>query len=181
MKIRTLPSADRLRELFEYFPSTGTLCWKRRSVTDFQNNRICNSWNARCAGKEVTYINPSNGYIFAKLEGSLWAAHRIIWKMMTGDDPEYEVDHRDLDRTNNRWENLRSSTRLQNQANRPKRSTNTSGYKGVTRDRSRSKWQACINFDGHHEFLGRFSDKEDAASAYALAAKKYHGEFMRLR
>lgn len=34
--------------------------------------------------------------------------------------------------------------------------------------------------DGHKYFLGYFVRIEDAAAAYAAAAKKYHGEFARL-
>lgn len=57
--------------------------------------------------------------------------------------------------------------------------TNTSGYRGVSLHQASGKYQAQIRDDtGRQLFLGNFSTPEDAAAAYAEAARKYHGEFM---
>lgn len=52
-------------------------------------------------------------------------------------------------------------------------STNTSGYKGVTWDKSRKKWVSQITLQGRHMNLGRFSNKQDAINARKEAEDKY--------
>lgn len=37
----------------------------------------------------------SAGHMQSRIDGVLYLAHRIIWKMMTGKDPDRLVDHRD--------------------------------------------------------------------------------------
>ena len=55
-----------------------------------------------------------------------------------------------------------------------------SGVRGVRQDkRWRGKWQARITVDGATKSLGAYETKEEAAAAYAEAAAKYHGEFVR--
>lgn len=88
-----------------------------------------------------------------------------------------QVDHRDRDTLNNRRHNLRSVTASQQILNRGLSRNNTSGYKGVSFDRSRQKYAADIMVDGTRMRLGRFKNPEDAAHAYNKAASKLHGEF----
>lgn len=88
------------------------------------------------------------------------------------------VDHRDTNGLNNRRDNLRLATSLQNQFNRGTPKHNTSGYKGVMR--GGSKWYARININGKKKFLGSFSDIKDAARAYNQAALEQRGEFANL-
>ncbi len=56
-------------------------------------------------------------------------------------------------------------------------SSNTSGYRGVSYQKSRGNWKSCIHVNGKEIFLGRFALLEDAAKAYADANKKYFGDF----
>lgn len=57
------------------------------------------------------------------------------------------------------------------------RSDNTSGFKGVSLDKGRSKWAAEITHNRRHIHLGRFTSPEDAARAYDRKARELHGEF----
>lgn len=92
-----------------------------------------------------------------------------------------EVDHRNGDGLDNRKENLRPCTHLQNVKNlKISRKNNRSGFKGVSFDSENQKWQAHIQSDNKNMRLGRFSTKEEAAGAYNEAAKKYHREFASL-
>lgn len=87
----------------------------------------------------------------------------------------YEIDHINRDKLDNRKDNLRYATVSQNSINKAPSINNTSGIKGVTK--KRGKWQAQINKDGKCVYLGTFKEKEDAASAYNVAAKAMFGDF----
>jgi hypothetical protein len=87
------------------------------------------------------------------------------------------TDHINLDTLDNRRSNLRVCTHGQNQANRGKLSNNTSGYKGVSWHKSSRKWAANIRYMDKQIYLGKYTNKEDAAQAYDRAALKYYGEF----
>lgn len=99
---------------------------------------------------------------------------------MTGEWPDKRMDHRDLDRSNNRWSNLRLASNTENGANRAKGKNNTSGHKGVSWCKNRQKWQAGIKINYRRKALGRFDTKEEAAAAYAVAAQELFGEFARV-
>jgi hypothetical protein len=92
-----------------------------------------------------------------------------------------QVDHRDGDGLNNRRStNLRLATRVQNQSNRgPHKNNKSGGRKGVKWRPLSKKWWAYITVNRHQISLGYFSNPNDAAAAYAEAAKKYAGEFAR--
>jgi hypothetical protein len=105
-------------------------------------------------------------------------ARSVIWLWMTGEWPPDEIDHRDMDGTNNKWGNLRKATHADNMHNQKPRHHNTSGFKGVHR-RANGKWRASIGIDGKRINLGTFSTAAEAGAAYGEAARKLHGEFAR--
>lgn len=90
------------------------------------------------------------------------------------------VDHKNMDRLDNRRENLRPCTQSQNLANSEKRPHNTSGFKGVNWNTTANMWAARLGFQNKRIFLGYFRTAEEAAQAYDSAAKQYFGEFSRL-
>lgn len=99
--------------------------------------------------------------------------HRLIMNT----PPEYETDHVNHDKLDNRKSNLRVVTKSQNSFNVGIRKNNTSGYKGVSWSNVGKRWLAMINPGRKAVFLGYFANKEDAAKAYNEAAKKFYGEF----
>lgn len=90
------------------------------------------------------------------------------------------IDHKDGNRNNNRRDNLRSCDNRLNQGNARIRADNTSGFKGVGFYKPTGKWRARIRDHGVRRSLGYFDTKEEAADAYAAAAKEIFGEFARL-
>jgi len=88
------------------------------------------------------------------------------------------TDHINGNTLDNRKENLRMCDKNQNQANRRKYKTNTSGFKGVIYDKrqKRKPWIAQCQ----KVCLGSFTTKEEAARAYDKRAVEVFGEFAQL-
>jgi len=116
-----------------------------------------------------------NGYIYIAIDKKDYAAHRIAWIYVHGEEPSGELDHINLVKSDNCIKNLRIATHAQNCANRKRRSDNTTGYKGVYRERG--KYRSYIVVQGRNHRIGTFHTPEEAARAYADAARKYAGEF----
>lgn len=90
------------------------------------------------------------------------------------------VDHEDGNGLNNRRSNLRIATNQQNTWNGRLRSTNTSGYRGVTYKKASQKWAAQISVEGKRVYLGLFNTPEEAALAFDRAARIHYGEWASL-
>ena len=121
----------------------------------------------------------SNGYVGA------WhrQMHIYLHRLVAGAGANELIDHRNMDRLDNRLANLRPATKGQNGANRPKdrlKSGGTSRYKGVSWKTGKKAWVAHIHVDGKTKYLGQFADEADAARAYNAAALEAWGEFARL-
>lgn len=99
--------------------------------------------------------------------------HRFILNAPKG----FVVDHIDRNGLNCQKSNLRLCTLSQNQANRGLAKNNTTGRKGVTRQRTNNRWGAKIMVDKKDIWLGTYNSIDEASQAYAEAAKKYFGEF----
>jgi len=99
--------------------------------------------------------------------------HRFVSGLVVGDSRE--VDHKDLNKANNRRDNLRICTRGQNECNKGLQSNNKSGFKGVCR--FRNKWRADIKLNRKTRFLGLFDTPEEAYAARCAAAQILHGAF----
>jgi len=177
-------TAERLREVLSYDPETGEFRWRERPVENFRNGahtaaHTCARCNTRWAGKNAGAFN-TDGYRRITIDGCLYHAHRLAWVMMTGNWPPAQIDHRDLDKANNRFDNLRLATNSQNGHNCGAYSNNTSGVKGVSWRKQRGKWGAEITHNGKRFFLGYFDTRAEAAAAYAKAAVDLHGDFARV-
>jgi hypothetical protein len=151
----------RLREALDYNPKTGIFTWKP---------------GTHYAGRQAG--GASDEYVRIRIKGKLYRAHRLAFLWMEGWMPE-QVDHRDLDKTNNRWDNLRAANNSQNQHNKRITTNNSSGRKGVSWFKQGGKWRADIRIDGVLRYLGLHDSMEDAAAAYKAAAEHYFGEFAR--
>lgn len=103
-------------------------------------------------------------------------AHRIAWRLKTGEDPEDSlIDHKDQDPFHNAWSNLRKATDMQNSYNSSGWDNSTTGVKGVTL--THGKFKARIRANGERMYIGTFNTLEEAAEAVKHAREVYHGEF----
>lgn len=128
------------------------------------------------ASKQIVGTHNNEGYIRIRgSNGKEYRAHRIIWSLFNGEIPEgMLIDHIDGNRSNNRIENLRLATRIQNNAN--KMHTYEHGLpKGVTK--VGSKFRARLYHKGKNYSLGCFNTVEEAEEAYNKKAIEIHGEF----
>jgi hypothetical protein len=106
----------------------------------------------------------SNGYRTGFLGSEPYCAHRVIWKLVYGNDPD-NIDHLNGVTSDNRLCNLRSVTVSINGRNRALRQDSVSGIAGVTCDRRTGKWRARIGIEGQMHSLGTFLTPDMAAEA----------------
>jgi hypothetical protein len=114
-------TAAYVREILDYNPETGVFTWQK--LPKFRSDRT---------GK-VAGCPDDRGYIRIRINNHYYRAHRLAWLIMTGESPgALDVDHRNRNKSDNRWQNLRLATRAQNNANAPyKPGSNKHGFKGV--------------------------------------------------
>ena len=168
-KARSLPSQQHLKSVLSYDLATGVLIWLCRPEARTE-------WNTRYAGRIAGKV--SGGYRYLRFGKHTFKSARLIWKYMTGNDPLGEIDHRNTIGTDDRWDNLRDSTRGQNARNR--NAYAKSGLpKGVALNCNKTRYAAKIHIDYRTIHLGVFDTVTAAASAYDAAARLHHGEFAR--
>jgi hypothetical protein len=153
-------TSDFARSILTYDPNTGICRWKK-------NNKIAGSLT-------------EDGYIRVTIKYRRYMLHRIIWLIVTGQYPVYDVDHRNTNRSNNRWKNLRDATRSQNIANSNLYSTNKSGLKGVRWRENEQAYSAQITANYICEHLGYSTCPAAAHLMYVIAADKLFKEFARI-
>lgn len=157
----------RLKELLSYDPETGKWTWR---VTR----------GAAHAGHVVDH-HEGSGYIQFTIDQKNYRSCRLAFLYQTGEWPVALVDHIDLNRTNDRWANLRAATMSQNKANSAGYANNTSGFKGVAikKGHKSKPFFAFIGVNGKRKHLGYFPTIEEAVTAYRTASERYFGEFAR--
>ena len=152
--------------VLDYNAGTGNITWK--ISPEYHNKK------GKIAGRK------SYGYIQIGIDYKKYMAHRLAWLIMTGKWPKEQIDHKNGNRSDNRWCNLREATHTENQLNTDLYKNNTSGYKGVVWSKKACKWQVQIRDNNKSKWLGYYDDETAAAKVYNEAAIKYHGEFARL-
>lgn len=154
MAARILPPTEILRQKFVYHQDTGALYRGGKRAESFGANHY------------TVWICGAN-----------YLAHRVIFKMMTGDEPPSHIDHANRNKLDNRWANLRPASARKNGYNRPAQANSKTGVKGVSRRRNR--YLARIKYpSGKYAHLGCYPTLEMAKNAYDKAAAAIHGEFL---
>lgn len=152
---------ERLRDLLHYDPEVGDFIWREPG----RGIRPGKTGNVR-----------PDGYIRIGIDGISYLAHRLAWLYMTGDWPTIDVDHRDGNPGNNRFDNLRDvtqQTNIENFRTATKRNS-SSGLLGVSFHARDKLWRARIRADGKDITIGYFKTPEAAHAAYLEAKRKKH-------
>jgi hypothetical protein len=159
-------SHDLLKQLVNYDPVTGSMTWRiaRKGIV---------------AGDEVGRFQRQGYrqvYIGGRDDGRSYYVHVLAVFYMTGKWPEHDVDHKNTQKSDNRWINLRLATRSQNKANAPKQANNKLGLRGVSWSERDKVYAWSVKRDAVR--LRGTSDCPAAAHlAYLVASNKLFGEF----
>lgn len=150
----------RLKELLEYDKDSGNFTWKETRGGKRKGS---------VAGTIDCY-----GYIRISIDDKRYKAHRLAWLYVYGYVPENEIDHKDTDRKNNKWKNLRHASHQCNMRNCKVQKNSKSGVTGVYWDSKRKKWKSRIGVNGEEIYLGSHSCILDAAKSRWEAECKYN-------
>lgn len=162
-------SYEYVREIFNYDPETGIVTNKipkvRKGIVD-RNSVVGRKDLSGAKGSEKLYLR-------VYVNGKNFYLHRIIWVLMTGEQPEF-IDHIDGNGLNNKWENIRNVSHLKNSHNQKIHKNNTSGASGVTYRKDSNRWRARIKVDGTMISLGTFETFDEAKTARMKAESLYY-------
>lgn len=153
---------EEIKNSLVYDEETGEIKWKKCS-------------RGRRKDLIAGCVDKNKGYKVIRVgqatDSILLPYHRVIWALKYGLLPEF-IDHIDGDRLNNKFTNLRSVTRQENQQNRRLSSNNKSGYHGISWFKRDGTWMVKIG----KKFLGYYKDLEDAIEVRKQAEieKGYH-------
>lgn len=121
-------------------------------------------------GTVAGYID-SNGYRIIGINRKQYRANRLVWLYVYGYFSEYEIDHKDQIKHNDRFNNLREATPQCNRRNCGNLKNNTSGVKGVSYVAPRKLWNAHIKINKIMFNLGNHRDFDEAVY-HRLAAEQ---------
>jgi hypothetical protein len=166
---KPLPDVERLKDLFCYDAQEGILRWRDRPAYTFADlsleraDAASTQWASRFAGKPAG-SRRGKEYVMVYFDKFHHMAHRVIWKMVYGEDPLY-IDHIDGDKGNNRIENLRNVSHSVNMKNKSLYKSNKTGVPGVEYHERDKIWRAKIGVGGGQVQLGSYATKDEAVAA----------------
>ena len=153
---------ERLCELLDVNTEKGIFTWKH-------------TMGGKAFKGQIAGIKNAQGYIVIGADQTDYLAHRLMWLYVYGAMPILQIDHIDRNRENNKPTNLRIATQKQNSENIFRSSTNTSGYRGVRKDKRNLKkpWSATITHNYKTIHLGYYLTPEEAVKAREQAENEY--------
>jgi hypothetical protein len=162
-----LITQEYLKSILHYDTESGYFTWKIRK-----------SGVIGGIGAIAGSLDKSTGYNRLSINRILYLAHRLAWLYMTGNWPEFIIDH--IEGINvpnfNKWSNLRHITQKDNTHSKIENNgiatNNTTGYSGV--DLHKGSYRARITVDGKQIHLGYFTTPEEGSESYKTAKLIHH-------
>jgi hypothetical protein len=145
----------------------------RRFVVDVEAGTFVRKSNTTGGGIKghLAGSKTVTGYLVINIFKKIIKSHRLIWLYAHGRWPVGNLDHINLNKTDNRLSNLREISQKQNTENQPLRKNNTSGHPGVSK--IGDKWRVRIMHNRKEICLGRFDRFEDAVAARKAGEREY--------
>ena len=182
-----LLSIEDLKSLIRLDEKTGHLYWLPRAPDKFSETptrsaaHSCANWNSLFANKRALASKDASGHCVGHIYAKPYYAHRVVFALSEGRWPSHSIDHINGGPADNRPLNLRDVLHKENLKNQKLRSSNTSGFNGVSYNNRLGKWMAHMTLNGKYKHLGFFFDKSLAIAARQLADSmhgfhKNHGE-----
>ncbi len=169
-------TAERVRELLDYDPTTGLFVWRPRLIRPGSLGGYDRGWNTRWACTVAGTID-KDGYVCICVDYEIYAAHLLAWLYVYSEWPPADIDHANRNPSDNRMENLRLCNQSQNNTNGSMRKDNTSGARGVDWQKRDQKWRARLFIGKKEVTVGYFDSREKAVAARRDAALVHYGEF----
>lgn len=153
---------ERLKELIHYNPDSGEF------------TRILLIKNSKAKLGVIKGTAKKEGHLKVCLDGKEYYLARLAYLYMTGNEGNI-IDHIDGNPINNKWENLRNTTKLGNVQNQVKaHHHNKSGLLGAHYRKDKKKFESSITYSGKRKRLGYFKSAEEAHIAYVEAKRALH-------
>lgn len=165
---------ERLHAVLDYNPQTGIFIWRHHP--EWPPN-VNGRFAGRIAGSAPAQYE--DRYVFICVDGHHYRAHRLALFYVTGVWPPLSSDHRNVDKRDNRFVNLRTACQSQNGANHRVNKNNKLGIKGVCWSERDQTYRATLTVKRKQRSCGYYDCPAAASFAYQIAADKHFGEFAR--
>jgi hypothetical protein len=148
---------------------------------DMYNHIVSSNWKFYFADQGKS--NNHRGYAKRAIDDA--RLHRLVLRFHGVHIPHgMDVDHKNGDPLDNRFENLQLLSRRENLLKKKRNYVNETGYRGVIvrRDRGSSgtRYRAYVNHEGKTHWVGSYATAEEAARAHDELAKQLHGKYANL-
>jgi hypothetical protein len=147
----------RLKELLRYSRTTGQF-----------TRRVARK--KHCKGEVAGTVSGTGKrrFVNIKINGTIYVAGRLAWLWVKGEFPKGIIEQKNGRRTDNRWKNLRETTRAAIKAR---------AGGGVYRRKNcpNRSWVARINKDGRTIYIGTYRTKREGIEARKKAVRKLFG------
>jgi hypothetical protein len=148
-----------LLDALDYNEDTGVFVWKKRVSYRINVGKVAGSLG-------------QNGYLYIRVKGTSYLAHRLAWFYVYGVWPKHSIDHINGKTTDNSINNLRDVTHQDNHRN-SSRHLNAKGY-----TKHHAGWMAQARDENGHHYVGIYQTQEEAADAARIIRERVRGEII---
>lgn len=150
----SLPALEYLQECFNYNPTDGLFVWKQRPAHHFESEHAMKTINVRQAGKPAGSKPTKGCQSHVRLLGKYYSVKKVIWKLMTGTEPDRHLTFKDGCTNNLKFDNIIPKTVSPNI---------TVGLKWVSQVNNR--FVAKVSYKTKCYYVGIFDTAEQAHEA----------------